>query len=98
MESGLLREAEIAWPPAKGAALAAAAGAPPPGKGAGAGGARAQDGHRATLSLPLHCWAGGKWKHRLHLLWIKVCLRLLVRRCRVWRGNERFRANGASPV
>lgn len=50
MESGLRREAEIAWPPAKTAALAAAAGAPPPGKRAGAGGARAQDRDGATLS------------------------------------------------
>lgn len=42
MESGLRREAEIAWPPAKSSALAADAGAAPSGEGAGAGGGRAQ--------------------------------------------------------
>lgn len=58
MESGLHREAEIAWPPAKGAVLAAAARAPPPGEGAGAGagGARAQRGDGAALCPCAAAW------------------------------------------
>lgn len=58
MESGLHREAEIAWPPAKSAVLAAAARAPPPGEGAGAGagGARAQRGDGAALCPCAAAW------------------------------------------
>lgn len=63
MESGLHREAEIAWPPAKSVVLAAAAAAPAPGKGSG--GSRAQDGDGAALCP---CGAGRGARGRITYL------------------------------
>lgn len=90
MESGLHREAEIAWPPARSAALAAAAGAARPGR------ERRERGQRGPG--PLSALGGRAWgtgSRRLYLLWIKICLRLLVSGCSVLWGDEPFHASGS---